>query len=171
MRYDYCNIFIQYRDTIIIGIWVYLYLVFMACRAIPVIAFQLFELFVSLIKYAQLKKLRHSWRLGQLRLRYSVLPHVMQRYVTHGDYIIWKWVHTACYFLASVYSLVKLREFLPYTVCYLIIVRCGQGSSKTTKDWQETKLVVVIFLAAIRNISCITHPCNHAYCDICGSNT
>ena len=37
-----------------------------------------------------------------------------------------------------------LPKFLPYTVCYLIIVRCGQGGSKTTKDWQEMKLFVVI---------------------------
>ena len=30
-----------------------------------------------------------------------------------------------------------LPEFLPYTVCYLIIVRCGQGGSKSFRKDNE----------------------------------
>ena len=39
-------------------------------------------------------------------------------------------------------------KFLLYTVCYLIIVRWGRAArrvfAKTMKDWQETKLFVVM---------------------------
>ena len=46
-----------------------------------------------------------------------------------ADYISKLEVH-GCYFFLCQF-IPCLPEFLPYTVCYLIIVRCGQGSSKS----------------------------------------
>ena len=83
----------------------------------------------------------HTQRL-LLRLRYSVLPtkFAWEVWVSHLQLITyqnWKCVHAIfwCQFIPWI------PEFLPYTVCYLILVRCGQdGLKRFRKDgkrWQK----------------------------------